>query len=135
LEDPTNLDPAHRRNRVRNEVIPLLDDVAGRDTVVLLARAAALLEEDDRYLDELASMLDPCDARSLAGAPAALARRSLRGWLTAYAPPYPPDLATIERVLDVARGASRGTDVGRGRRVERTAGRLRVVDGASRGTG
>jgi hypothetical protein len=37
---------------------------------------------------------------------------------------YPPDLATVERVLDVARSAARATDAGRGRRVRRRAGRL-----------
>jgi tRNA(Ile)-lysidine synthase len=135
IEDPMNADPAFRRNRVRSEVIPLLDDIAGRDTVVLLARAAALLDEDDRYLDDLASVLDPTDARSLAAAPPVLARRSVRAWLTASSPPYPPDLATVERVLEVARGTSRGTDIGAGRRVERTAGRLRVAEPGSSGTG
>lgn len=135
VEDPSNADPAFRRNRVRSEVIPLLDDVAGRDTVVLLARAAALLDEDDRYLDDLASVLDPTDARSLATAPPVLARRSVRTWLTASAPPYPPDLATVERVLAVARGTSRGTEIGRGRRVVRTAGRLRVAEPGSSDTG
>jgi hypothetical protein len=39
---------------------------------------------------------------------------------------YPPDLATVERVLAVARGDARATDAGRGRRVARHAGRLRL---------
>jgi tRNA(Ile)-lysidine synthase len=133
--DPSNLDPAFRRNRVRGEVLPLLDDVAGRDTAALLARAAALLDEDDRFLDDLAAALDPTDARALAAAPAVLARRAVRSWLVASAPPYPPDLATVERVLQVARGAARGTEVGGGRRVQRTAGRLRVSDPSPISTG
>lgn len=124
--DPSNVDPAFRRNRVRAEVLPLLDDVAGRDTAVVLARAAALLDEDDRFLDELAANLDATDARALAGAPAVLARRAVRRWLTAARPPYPPDLATVERVLAVARGDARATDVGGGARVLRTEGRLRI---------
>jgi len=45
----------------------------------------------------------------------------VRQWLTEG---YPPDLATVERVLAVARGEARATDAGRGRRVRRRAGRL-----------
>jgi tRNA(Ile)-lysidine synthase len=121
IDDPSNGDPSFRRNRVRHEVLPLLDDVAGRDAAELLARAASLLDGDDRFLDELALEIDPADARGLASAPAVLARRAVRRWLTAT---YPPDLATVERVLGVARGEARATDVGAGRRVRRSAGRL-----------
>jgi tRNA(Ile)-lysidine synthase len=124
LEDPSNTDPAFRRNRVRAELVPLLDAIAERDTTPLLARAAALLSDDDAYLDELASVLDPTDARAVAAAPPVLARRALRGWLALDG--YAPDLATVERVLAVARGEARATDVGAGRRVARTAGVLRL---------
>jgi tRNA(Ile)-lysidine synthase len=126
LEDPSNADPAFRRNRVRAELLPLLDDIAERDTTPLLARAAALLADDDAYLDDLASTLDPTDARVLAAAPPVLARRALRRWLLSGG--YPPDLATIERVLAVARNETKATDVGGGRRVERTGGRLRIAE-------
>jgi tRNA(Ile)-lysidine synthase len=135
VDDPSNRDPAFVRNRVRGEVLPLLDAVAGRDTAALLARAAALLDEDDRFLDDLAAALDPTDARALAAAPAVLARRAVRAWLIASSPPYPPDLATVERVLEVARGNARGTEVGGGRRVQRTAGQLRVSEPCPSGTG
>jgi tRNA(Ile)-lysidine synthase len=121
VDDPSNHDPAFRRNRVRHEVVPLLDAVAERDTTVLLARAAGLLDDDDRFLDELAGVLDPTDARAMAGAPAVLGRRAVRRWL---ASPYPPDLAAVERVLAVCRGEIRATEVGGGRRVRRHAGRL-----------
>jgi len=121
LEDPTNADAAFRRNRIRAEVLPLLDDVADRDVAPLLARTASLLEDDDALLDTLASAIDPTDAAALAVAPLPLARRAVRQWLTEG---YPPDLATVERVLAVARGDARATDAGRGRRVRRRAGRL-----------
>ena len=121
LDDPSNADAAFRRNRVRAEVLPLLDDVAERDVTALLARTAGLLEDDDRFLDELAEVLDPTDAKLLAAAPPALARRAVRRWLGQT---YPPDLATVERVLAVARGDARATDVGCGRRVRRSGGQL-----------
>lgn len=124
--DPTNVDPAFRRNRVRAEVLPLLDDVAGRDVVPLLARASALVADDLEVLDGLAADIDPLDAAAVSAAPAALARRVLRHWLVAAAPPYPPSAAAIERVREVARGERVATEIGGGLRVARTAGRLRL---------
>lgn len=122
VQDPSNDDPVHRRNRVRHEVLPLLDDVAGRDVAALLARAAALLVDDATLLDALAAELDPTDARALASSPLPLARRALRRWLTVDG--YPPDAAAVERVLAVARGERRATEVAEGLRVGRSGGRL-----------
>lgn len=128
LHDPTNDDPSIRRNRVRHEVLPLLDDVAARDVVAVIARQAALLADDAELLDALASRLDPCDARALADAPAPLARRAVRTWLRCGNDDehHPPDAATVERVLAVARGDAAACDVGGGRSVRRSQGRLRV---------
>src|SRR3954468_211382 len=69
IEDPTNTDPVPRRNRVRHEVLPLLDDVACRDVAALLARSASVVADDVALLDALAASLDPTDARALAAAP------------------------------------------------------------------
>jgi tRNA(Ile)-lysidine synthase len=121
VEDPSNDDPAFRRNRVRAEVLPLLDEVARRDVTPLLDRAASLLDDDDRFLDELAAAIDPTDAKALAAAPPVLARRAVRRWLHDG---HPPDLAAVERVLAVARGEAVGTDVGGGRTVRRSGGLL-----------
>jgi tRNA(Ile)-lysidine synthase len=122
--DPTNTSPAWRRNRVRHELLPLLDDIAERDVVPVLGRQADLLRDDEDLLDELAAVIDVTDARALAAAPRPLARRAVRRWL---AVDHPPDAATVERVLAVAGGASRACDVGLGRRVERHAMRLHLV--------
>ena len=60
-----------------------------------------------------------------------VARVAVREWLRADHPErHPPDAATVERVLAVARGEATGTDVGRGRRVERSRGRLALVSSA-----
>ncbi len=52
--DPSNADRRFLRNRVREEVLPLLCDVAKRDVVPLLLRTGELLRDDDDLLDELA---------------------------------------------------------------------------------
>ena len=125
VEDPSNADPAFRRNRVRAELLPLLDAIAERDVAAVLSRQARLLGEESRLLDELAAALDPTDARALAAAPAPLARRAVRRWLAA-GQEHPPPSAAVERVLEVARGGWRATEVDDGRRVSRHGGRLRV---------
>jgi tRNA(Ile)-lysidine synthase len=128
--DPTNDDPALRRNRVRHELVPLLDAIAERAVVPVIARQADLVRDDAALLDELAGALDPTDARALAVAPAPLARRAVRRWLrdagTGGAERHPPDAAATERVLAVARGDAVACELAGGWRVARTAGRLRL---------
>ena len=127
-DDESNADPRFVRNRVRHEVLPLLADVAARDLAPVLARQADLLRADDDLLDTLAAALDPTDARQLAAAPPPLARRAVRRWLTGLDPAgHPPDLATVERVLAVARGESTACDVAGGHRVARSRQRLSLI--------
>ena len=123
VEDPTNEDPRFRRNRVRHEVLPLLNEVAERDVVPLLIRAGEIADKDADLLDQLAQEIDVTDAAALASAPIALARRSIRAWLRGE---HPPDLASVERVLQVARGEALGTEITGGRSVRRTNGKLRL---------
>ncbi len=126
LDDPTNADLGLRRNRVRHEVLPLLARVAERDVAPVVARNARLLDDDARLLEGLAAALDPTDAQALAAAPVPLARRAVRRWLVTTLGPHPPDSATTERVLMVARGVWISTEVGGGHRVARRGGRLRL---------
>jgi tRNA(Ile)-lysidine synthase len=128
FDDPSNVDPRFLRNRVRHEVLPLLDDVAGRDVAGLLARTAGHLADDAAVLATLAADVDPGQAGTLAAAPGPLARRAVRRWLAEGGPGgpehHPPDTATVERVLAVARGGAVATDVGDGWEVRRSGGRL-----------
>jgi len=123
VSDPTNSDPAYLRNRVRHELLPMLCELAGRDVVPILARQARLLADDAALLSQLAAALDPTDAKAVARAPVSLGRRALREWLRSG---HPPDLATVERVLSVASGSTLAADVGSGRSVRRSQGRLRI---------
>tara|TARA_B100001250_G_scaffold254854_1_gene219290 strand:- start:7616 stop:8401 length:786 start_codon:yes stop_codon:yes gene_type:complete len=122
-EDPSNDDSRFRRNRIRHEVLPLLNKVAERDVVPLLVRAGQIAEKDAELLDRLAREIDATDAVAVASAPIALARRAIRAWLREG---HPPDLASVERVLQVARGEALGTEITGGRSVRRTDGKLRV---------
>jgi tRNA(Ile)-lysidine synthase len=124
VDDPSNRDPAFLRNRVRGELLPLMNGLAGRDLVPVLVRQAGLFRDEADLLDELAATVDPTDAKAVAAAPLPLARRALRQWL---ATDHPPDAATVERVLRVARGQASACELGGGRRVERSRQRLRLL--------
>lgn len=125
FHDPSNNDERFQRNRIRHEVLPLMESLAKRDLVPVLTRQADLLRDDDDLLNELAAALDPTDALALASAPIALARRAIRSWLTN---PLVPDSATVERVLEVARGNTLACDIGLGRQVRRSQQQLRITE-------
>jgi tRNA(Ile)-lysidine synthase len=125
FNDPSNDDDRFQRNRIRHEVLPLLESLSKRDIVPVLNRQADLLRDDDDLLNELAAALDPTDALALAQAPIALSRRAIRAWLSN---PLVPDSATVDRVLDVARGTTLACDIGLGRHVRRSQQRLRITE-------
>ena len=125
VRDASNEVPDVWRNRVRHDLLPLARQIAGRDLTPILTRTADLLRDDDRLLDELATSIEPTDARAVAAADPVLARRALRRWLTVDG--YPPDAASIERVLQVARGEAIACELPGGRRVERSNQHFRII--------
>lgn len=61
-EDASNAEPVAARNRLRNEAIPLLSEIARRDVVESLRRAeeaSAELREIERWAVEQAAAVDP----------------------------------------------------------------------------
>ena len=131
VEDPTNASAVHRRNRVRNEVIGLLGDVAERDPVPQLCRLAAHQRELADLLDAQAGQVDISGPSALAELPRPVAVAALRRWWReATGLEHPPDHRALERMLVVADpGGPPGADVVAGWRVARTAGRIRLVRG------
>jgi tRNA(Ile)-lysidine synthase len=53
--DPTNLDPAFARSRVRAEVLPFLEDRLGPGVARALARSATILGQDADLLEQLSA--------------------------------------------------------------------------------
>ena len=77
--DPYNADRGFRRNRLRHEVLPLLEEVLDGGVAEALARTADQLRADSVLLDELAAeVADPCDVPTLAALAPALRSRVLR---------------------------------------------------------
>ncbi|WP_040686178.1 TilS substrate-binding domain-containing protein, partial [Nocardia vinacea] len=95
FEDPHNSAAEFTRVRLRNEVLPLLEQVLGGGVAGALARTAEQLRDDGAVLDALADELlraastGPASngltlsIETLATAPAALRRRAIRAWLLA----------------------------------------------------
>ncbi len=124
--DETNADARYRRNRVRAEVLPLLNDVAQRDVAVLLARLAHLAGEERAWLGALTAEdarlgLGEADCRELATWPVARLRRWLRVVLAREEPDgvHPPSAEEVERATRVVLGEVVATELSGARRLSR----------------
>ncbi len=106
-EDASNHDRSFARNRVRHELLPLLERDYRPGLRSRLASTAELLREDQELLEQLAAehyrrLGEPCpggvalDAAGVARLPAALARRVLR---RAYREARPSDYAPGRRTV------------------------------------
>jgi len=125
-EDPSNHSLAPLRNRVRHQVLPLLESLRpGAEAT--LARSARLAALDEAFLDAEAARV-PIHPEALREVPEALARRALRRrW---------PELGAgqVDAVLAAARAGAGEVAIGAGRALIVSKGRVeeRVV-GASGG--
>ncbi|MDH3752631.1 MAG: tRNA lysidine(34) synthetase TilS [Acidimicrobiia bacterium] len=136
VSDPMNDDHRFQRVRIRHELLPLLESIAGRDVVPILARQADHLRGVAELLSELADGVDPTDARTLHEASPAIAAVALRSWIQRETgSSHPTDSASIDRVMAVVANRVRAAEVNGGYRVARTAQRLRIEPPANDGTG
>ncbi|MGC1420592.1 MAG: tRNA lysidine(34) synthetase TilS [Acidimicrobiales bacterium] len=131
LHDETNDSPEFQRNRVRHELLVLMNDVAGRDVVPVLARQARLMHEERVWLDELSDAeelsLHDADCRALRDWPVARLRRWLREQLRSVDRGdgrHPPSADEVQRCLEVVRGTVVATELSGGRRLSRRGQRL-----------
>lgn len=90
-EDATNAGTIYLRSRMRQSVLPVWAEAAGRDALSGAALSRERLEEDDdaleAWLDDLAALRGATlDLVRLHGKPRALWRRALHRWLLAAKP-------------------------------------------------
>jgi tRNA(Ile)-lysidine synthase len=113
-EDPSNADTAHRRNRVRHELIPYLEERFNPGIRAALARTASLLADEAAHIRAEAESLLASIAReeddalvlervALAGAPTAVARSAIRQALARAGGLAQVGALHVERVLRLAR--------------------------------
>lgn len=129
VDDPSNRDPVHLRNRVRHELLPLLADLSDRDPVPVLVRQGDLFASVDELVRREAAELDPTSVAELRAAPDVVAGEAVRTWLVAagVGDGRPVDAASVERILAVVGHRAVATQVAGGWRVSRSAGRLHLT--------
>ena len=139
-EDASNHDPAHRRNRVRHELLPWLRRELNPGVTDALCRLATTARDDSALLDETcrALMTDFClpdgslRLAGLAALPTAAQRRIVRAWMvTAGVDIAAMGFDGIERLLVLAKrksGGRRSLPLPSGPCITREYGRLRIED-------
>lgn len=130
VEDETNADLSHPRNRIRHELLPMLEARYRPSVARVLARTADVAAHDDALLEQLADhALAPLvnrevaslrlDAAGLRALPLALRRRAARQLLVLAGARRSPGHADIERLLDVCNTAGPAAGQCAGLRMER----------------
>ena len=89
-QDPHNTDRRFTRTRLRNEVLPLMEEVLGGGVAEALARTATALRADTELVDSLivqamttCATAEGLDARALTALPDPVRRGVIRSWLLA----------------------------------------------------
>jgi tRNA(Ile)-lysidine synthase len=135
-EDETNRDTTILRNRVRHEILPMLETKLNPAIRLALLRAADILREESNWLDKLArEVFNRCRSgkairmAAFAKHPVAARRRVLRLWMTENGVPAESmDFDLVERLAGLAAG-SQGTgqiELPGGQRAVKTYGALRI---------
>lgn len=129
-EDSSNSEPAAIRNRIRNEVFPLLESITSRDPVPPLLRAAEDFRAAAELEEELLAMAQLEDAEgrihlpSFRKLPSGLRQTVLKSYLEKRGV-RTIDRALLERCDRIASpDAAPSVNLTDGRRLRRTAGRL-----------
>lgn len=144
--DSSNQDLRIPRNWVRHRLLPLLAGHLGSDVAEVLAREAAVLRDEDEWLERLAEEAEAglatsepglrvrLNAAALAGMPAALARRIVRRSLAGVDSTRFHGFDHVEQVLALASLTGRGRRAADlpGVRVERNGAEVVLYNRGSR---
>ena len=135
-KDPHNANEKFSRVRVRNKVMPIMEEEIGPGIAAALARSAAILRDDADALDEMAQAvisrvdLSDLDCAALAELPRAIRSRILRAAIYAAGAPSgsvsADHLAGVEALVTSWRGQGEASLPG-GVKVARISGRLSLL--------
>ncbi len=129
-EDATNDEPLAVRNRLRNEVFPLLDEIGGRDSVGSFVRLMADFTEISTVIDFALKQVDVIDPQKrlhlpqLRMLPPFLQREAVARYLSRNEIPLSRDL--LNQSLEMIDGLPSSINLPGGKRLRRRAGRLFV---------
>jgi len=133
VEDESNADVSIPRNRVRAELVPLLEDRFNPAIVDTLADQAELARDEWRWMEEAAGAITELDRAALLAAPLALRRLVVWRAMTAAAGGRPVAFDHVQAALALLEpgGAAPGIDAP-GHRVDLVGSRL-VLTGRGAG--
>lgn len=101
FSDPSNALDCFVRNRVRNEVMPLLDDISKRDVAPLIAKAGNHISRDQKFVSKLGEESWPLDGntstRALQALDISLQNHAIRAWVQGDR----PSAKEMANILDV----------------------------------
>lgn len=100
-EDASNADPAHTRNRIRGEVLPVIDRVFGPAARVAVLRAAEIFRTEDAFLESFVPVFGAeLKCGELRALPPAIRDRAVLRWLQRSGVDE-PGFSETRRVLDL----------------------------------
>jgi len=123
-DDRTNDDPRHTRNRVRHKLIPVLEEMFGRDVRPTILRMAKMLRAENELLEQ--SVPDAPEELPVAmvkSLPDALQRRLIHGWLRSH-DARDVGFDVVERVRALCHQATAKTNLAGNRHVRRRGMKL-----------
>jgi len=132
-EDSTNLDMRHTRNRVRRELLPLLEQDYNPAIAAALAATADIASAEEAYWDQVLERLAPAHLeataesvllRELPGLPLAIQRRLVRAAAARLS--LALEFQHVEAALRVSGGQSAAHVLPGGFQVTRAGGCLRI---------
>lgn len=124
VEDASNSDRKFTRNRLRHEIIPVLEQAFGREIRRSIWRSAEILRaEDDLFADLLGDTPPELSVPALAAEPIAIQRRRLRAWLKLHRVPE-VGFEEVESVRALLKGGTAKANLPRGWHARRRAKRL-----------
>lgn len=111
-EDASNSTPEFTRNRIRHDLLPVLEQVFGRDVRGAVWRAAEILREEEAWLSHLTEVAGESPAEEMAlpllkKQPSALQRRRIMAWLRQNGVPNAGfrEVETVRSMLEAATDA------------------------------
>jgi tRNA(Ile)-lysidine synthase len=135
-EDSSNVSLLYRRNRLRHQILPLLNDIFGRDVAPIIARLGRQAQRDDAALSKITTQLAKTHFSSdgsllltpaLLLEPAAIQSRLLQTWLVEHLGLAGIENADIESALTMldSKGPAK-VNLPKNRHLRRKAKRLWV---------
>lgn len=101
FSDPSNALDCFVRNRIRNEVMPLLDDISKRDVAPLIAKAGNHISRDQKFISKLGEeswpIVGDTDTRALRALDISLQNHAIRAWIDGDR----PSAKEMANILDV----------------------------------